>query len=313
MANLAVGALVGGNIVGGLIGGRASSRAASAQQAASAQAIGEERRQFDVSRADIAPWRAAGVNALSRLEYLLGTGQTPDVQTAQAAVDQAQERLNQLSRGTTKTTPVTVMTRKMGSGHSKGDWTMVPTTIQQTVQVPPDPNAVAKAQSDLQTARNALSQASQAPAGQDYGSLLRNFTNEDFRTAPGYEFRLGEGQKAIERSAAARGNQLSGAALKGLTRYGQDFASNEFQNAYNRDLANRQTTYNMLAGVSGTGQTAATNIAQMGQQSAGNIADYYLQGGNARAAGIMGRGNALAGGIQDVAQYYALQNLLGRR
>jgi hypothetical protein len=60
------------------------------------------------------------------------------------------------------------------------------------------------------------------------------FTAENFQADPGYGFRLSEGLKALERSAAARGGLLSGGTGKALTRFGQDMASQEFQNAYGR-------------------------------------------------------------------------------
>jgi hypothetical protein len=297
MADLATGVLAGGNIIGGLISGRASGQAASAQQAATEAAIAEQRRQFDISRADLAPWRTAGVNALGQLELLLGIGQTPDVQTAQAAVVEAQNRLAEVSRPQTATQPAQARFRRpFGKRGDVPEYDRRPIPIQQATQTPPDPQAIAQAQAQLDTARNALAQAQATAPGtsqQQIDALVKT---------PGYQFRLGEGEKAINRSTSATGNLLSGATLKGLTRYGQDYATNEYSNAYNR-----------LAGLSGTGQTAATNIAGFGAQSSQNIADLYTQGGNARAAGIMGRGNALSGGIQDVAQFYALQDLLGRR
>ena len=59
----------------------------------------------------------------------------------------------------------------------------------------------------------------------------------DYKTDPGYDFRLQEGNQAIERAAgtAAGGpGRYSGATLKALTQYGQDFASNEYGRAYGR-------------------------------------------------------------------------------
>ena len=66
------------------------------------------------------------------------------------------------------------------------------------------------------------------------------FRAEDLQVDPGYGFRLSEGLKALERSAAARGGLLSGGTGKALTRYGQEMASQEFGNAFNRSL----TQYN---------------------------------------------------------------------
>ena len=61
----------------------------------------------------------------------------------------------------------------------------------------------------------------------------------NFKQDPGYQFRLGEGLKGVENSAAARGSQLSGGTLKALQRYGQNFASNEYNNAYGRFVGDR--------------------------------------------------------------------------
>lgn len=110
---------------------------------------------------------------------------------------------------------------------------------------------------------------------------------------PGYAFRLGEGQKALERSAAARGGLLSGATGKALARFGQDYGSQEYTNAYNR-----------LAGIAGLGPSAAgvmNNLGsgyanqanQLAMTNAANQGNLALQAGNIRATQYGGYGNAL--------------------
>jgi len=76
-------------------------------------------------------------------------------------------------------------------------------------------------------------------AGYDPASAMRNFGASDFQADPGYAFRLSEGMKALDRTAASRGGLLSGATLKGAQRYGSDLASQEYGNAYNRFQTNR--------------------------------------------------------------------------
>jgi len=95
------------------------------------------------------------------------------------------------------------------------------------------------------------------------GRLLREFTNADFVKDPGYNFRMAEGEKGINRAMVARGGYDSGTALKALNRYNQDFASNEFGNAFNRDAANKQQIYQMLSGQSGQGLSAAQTQGNM--------------------------------------------------
>jgi hypothetical protein len=76
-------------------------------------------------------------------------------------------------------------------------------------------------------------------AGYDPASAMKNFGAADFQADPGYAFRLSEGMKALDRTAASRGGLLSGATLKGAQRYGSDLASQEYGNAYNRFQTNR--------------------------------------------------------------------------
>jgi hypothetical protein len=95
------------------------------------------------------------------------------------------------------------------------------------------------------------------------------FTGQGLEMDPGYAFRQSEAMKAIERSAAARGIGQTGGTLKALTRYGQDMASQEYQNAFNRSLegfkANqgaRQQRLSSLSGLVNTGYGAAGGAGQ---------------------------------------------------
>jgi hypothetical protein len=59
-------------------------------------------------------------------------------------------------------------------------------------------------------------------------------TLADITRDPAYQRRLEQGQRALETSAAARGTLRTGATLRGLAEYGQNLASEEYQNAYQR-------------------------------------------------------------------------------
>lgn len=146
----------------------------------------------------------------------------------------------------------------------------------------------------------------------EFGSLLRDFTLQDFQADPSYEFRRSEGMRGIERSASARGMQLSGATLRALNRYNSDLASQEFGNAWSRDAANKERKYNMLAGVAGTGQAATNTSAALGANSAANQASLLTGAANAQAAGTIGSANALAGGFSDAVNAYQQRQLLDR-
>lgn len=79
---------------------------------------------------------------------------------------------------------------------------------------------------------------------------------------PSYQWRLQEGQKALERSAAARGGSMGGAAAKAIARYGQGAASTEYQAAFDRFRANRSDRTGILSGLAGMGATAADRSGQ---------------------------------------------------
>jgi len=151
---------------------------------------------------------------------------------------------------------------------------------------------------------NALGQLGQGTG--PGGNLLRPFGMSDFQQDPGYAFRLSEGMKGLERSAAARGGLLSGAMLKGISRYGQDFASNEYQNAYNRYGTNQSNQFNRLASMAGLGQTANNALGNAGQ----NMAN---QSGNLMMNNADNQGNALLAAANARGSFYqGLGNNLGR-
>jgi hypothetical protein len=145
----------------------------------------------------------------------------------------------------------------------------------------------------------------------------------DLGQDPGYAFRLSEGQKALDRSAAARGGLISGGALKAAQRFGQDLGSQEYQNAYNRaltgynaDVAREATGYNRLAALAGIGQTATGQIGTAGQNMASNVGNLMTSGAAANAAGQVGGINALTGGLSTYLNYNqgnSLVNALNQR
>jgi len=130
------------------------------------------------------------------------------------------------------------------------------------------------------------------PNSPDYGKYARDFSMADYQADPGYAFRLKEGLKALDASAAARGGMISGAALKAAGRYGQDYASNEYANAFNRYQTNRANQLQPLQSLMGVGQTATnatSNAAGTYGAAAGSNA---LAAGNALASGQIGQANA---------------------
>jgi hypothetical protein len=149
------------------------------------------------------------------------------------------------------------------------------------------------------------------------------FGADKFKADPGYAFRMSEGMKALERSAAARGGLLSGATLRGTQRFGQDLASQEYQNAFNRFQAERAGTLNPFQALAGTAQSGANTLGSQAGQMGANISNALgaygsaaqsniIGAGNAMASGYMGGANAIAGGVGQGINFYQNQQLLNR-
>jgi hypothetical protein len=145
------------------------------------------------------------------------------------------------------------------------------------------------------------------------------FGMDQYKQDPGYGFRLAEGQKALERSAAARGGLISGGALKAAERFGQDMGSQEYMNAFNRYQTERAARLNPLQSMTGMGQTTANTLGASGERVAGSMGNAYQSAANARASGYVGQANAFTGAAnqylnynQNQQQNQLLQGLINR-
>jgi hypothetical protein len=149
--------------------------------------------------------------------------------------------------------------------------------------------------------------------------LASNYKPFDYNAMtadPGYAFRLSEGQRALDQSAAARGGLISGNALKAATRFGQQMGSDEYNSSFNRYLAQRNAELNPLQSLAGMGQTTATNLGSIGATNAANVGNLATSGAAATAAGNIGATNAITGGLGTYLNYTqgnALVNALKRQ
>ena len=143
------------------------------------------------------------------------------------------------------------------------------------------------------------------------GKYAKDFSMQDFQQDPGYAFRLNEGMKGLNATAAARGGLISGNALRAATQYGQDMGSQEYQNAFNRYQTNRSNQLNPLQSLMGSSQTATNQMGAAGQNYANQAGGAMMGAGNARASGYVGSANAwnsaLSGAAGAVNQYGARQ------
>lgn len=117
-----------------------------------------------------------------------------------------------------------------------------------------------------------------AQAGQNALSQLQAPNLEALQNDPGYQFRLQQGNQALERSLASRGLGQSGAALKAAQEYGQGLADQTYNDFFNRQMG----------------------IANQGFSAASGLGNIYAGLGNAQAAALRAQSenrNRLIGGL----------------
>ena len=156
----------------------------------------------------------------------------------------------------------------------------------------------------VEAGKNALAEYQKLAPYEDFGM-------KQFQADPGYNFRMAEGMKELERSASARGLLQSGGTLKGIQQYGQNLASSEYENAFSRYLSEREARLDPYRYLSSQGQAAAVGQAANVGSSGAILAEIAAQRGNvnaAQAAGAAGAiGNAFGSIGQGVGDYYASQ------
>lgn len=292
-----------------VIGALTAEDAGSVQQAGAGQASALQQEQYRQTRSDLAPYRDTGSLANNRLAQLLGLGSSTQGAYTPKTADQLRQEL--IGQYTTAGIPRGAMVEKTKtSGSDDGVW-------YENVW---DPNAGGSASSidetGLQSAiQRALESQGPASAGtpiDDFGMLLKKYTGQDLVNDPGYQFRVSEGQKGVERSAAGRGGLFSGQAGKELERFRQGLASTEFGNAFNRDQSYKGQVYGMLSGTAGAGQNAANMTGTAGANAATQSGNYITQGANAEAAGLVGGANAASSGFSNYQNYNLLNSVFNK-
>lgn len=269
-------AIVGSAVVGAGVSAYGAKKSSAAQAGAAKNSNAAQLYMYDQTRADQAPYMRSGNAALGQLSQLMGAGGTP------------MPSLRSYSE----------VRSELKADPPKGGWN--------------NAKLEAAIQEKMKGERGALrtwqqSQEQMRQLNPEYGALTREF---EFEKDPGYDWRMQQGQDAVEASAAARGGALGGRALKELTRYGQGFASNEYQNAYNRFNTDQTNRFNRLATLAGVGQTSSNVLANASANTGNALGSNALQAGNAQAAGIVGSTNAIASGANTLGNWWMQQNAM---
>lgn len=243
-----------GAIGGSLISAHAAGNAADAQTAAANQANQTQLQMYNQTRADQAPWRQAGGQALGALSQFYGLGGLGAQTGAQSAY------------GATAGTnfPNSGIAYRPGQGGG----------VSRILGEPSPAAGLPSGQGPAQPAQQPY----------DFNSILQNL--------PGYQFQLQQGQQATERNLASRGLLNSGAAAKALTQYGQGLASDYTQQYVGglQSLAGLGQNANQSTGAAGAN---AANQIGSGLAYGGNAsAAGYANQANAWQSGLAGLGQA---------------------
>lgn len=330
-----------GSIGSALIGSHSASSAAdkqmqAAQQAAQLQALESQNATnyqngiYNQTQSNLNPYLNTGIAANSQLGYLLGlnpssAGMAPNAQSinptsigiGKTPTNNAATAVPSLGSMSFSQSPSTPQSGAVGATAPLGGINPTSGGAQLPIGVP-RANPVAGV-GGVGAPASATTPGGFGSLTQGYGQTFQAPTDITEQNDPGYQARLKLGTDAIQRSAAARGNVLTGGTAKALDSYGQDYASNEYNNVYNRALQtfgtnygvwnnDQNNIYNRLLGLSNAGQQAGTTLGSLGQSSANNVTQNLLgtgqqigqdygAGAAANASGIYNSGAAWQNGL----------------
>jgi len=241
--------------------------AAEAGAEGAAGAAAEETRQFNLQWDANAPYRTAGANALANMSLLTGAPDpraTADIQAARERMSYIDRRIAQLEK----------------QGQSSGNIFNAYTSEEINDLLQEKSNLSVTLTRDTQPSWN-------TPEGGGPGATT---VDSLVKADPSYAFRFKEGEDATKNWLSASNQRLSGSALKGLTDYGQDFASTEYGNVFNRNA--------LIAGYGPGANTAPQSDA----------ARYQYMGGQAAGDKYSAYNNAIQGGLQNYLTYSTQNN-----
>lgn len=274
-------AVAGATLVAGAVNSNATSKAASGAQNAAKDANSLQWNMFQQNQNNQRPWIQTGQSALGALSSGMGLNGAGNFNAQQFMQDRMSDQNAPWAQG---------------ASYSPQD------AYNYFLQTNGDPTSAANSKYFDQS-------------GAGFGSLSKDFSMADYQSDPGYQFRLDQGQKALERAGAAKGMTLSGAQAKGLTDYNSGMASQEYGNAYNRFMQNRTTKFGELSNLAGLGQSSVGQIGQAGMNTAGTMGNNTMGAATVSAnAGLSNASNwtnALNNGVNTWQQYNAMNNGTG--
>lgn len=265
------GAAIGGAVISGI----STSNAAKTQANSTQKGIDEQGREYDLARADQAPYRATGSAALGQESYLLGV---PGSENSQGFDSAAYLAANP-------------DVAQYIAAHPTG--TTGATTAEQHYQ-----------QFGQQEGRSLGTPTAGGAGGDAFGSYAKPLTADQVQLDPGYQFGQQQGQLGIDRKTAAAGGRISGASLRAASQFNTDYATTGYSTAYNRQNQARSDRLNRLSALAGIGQTATQQTQAAGTNNANQISGLVTAQGNATAGSQIAQGNVWGNAGNQIAALY---------
>lgn len=284
----------GGDILGGFLGGLGASKASKAQKKALDKQLALQTQMYYSNLGINEPWRYTGANALNSLNRLYGYAPQP-YQSAASIAQQAD-----VGGGPGVKLKAKDVVRMMKSGMSIEDISKLGRLQDKskTVKYLANRGYTADQIKTLQGGPMGLGTQPENALGAPTEQLAPDMSV--FTNSPGYQFRRDEGQRDIGNSFAARGGAFSGNALRGLTDFNQNLASEDYYNFVNQ-----------LNNMAGFGQTATNNATNLGQNYSTQAGNTMANYGDARASGLANQYNMWGQGLSGAAN--AFGNYWGNR
>jgi hypothetical protein len=279
----------GASVIAGSKNSKAINKATDAQTASNQQSVALQRDVFNQNKATLAPYVNRGNPAGDTINALLGLGGSPM---------QQQQQPNALAQFQPAGQAYGLGDGYVGAGSYLGNnaafrnaYPNAPLGYDGRPDGFTQPNALAQFQG------GPIATGVQTGAQGQTAQQAANSAFDTFRGSTGYQFRLSEGLDAVNSNWFGAGLGQSGAALKALNEYGQNFASNEFGN-YMGYLGQQQGTGLQAAGAqAGVGVNYANNVSNLNQANANALGQSAVASANNSNAVIGGIGNAFGGAI----------------
>lgn len=260
-------------LAGGLLQSSSANKAAKAQTNAANRQIDFQQGVYDDQKGMFAPFVGAGTNALSAYLYDIGLGPAPTIGGTAPEISTVTTGGQTISQGYNTL------------GERGGPQGLQSLTAPQTT---PQTTTYNVGGNSFGTLEEAQAWANANPeGGTTYGG---------YQASPGYQWQLEQGQKAIDGSAAARGNVFSSATLDRQQQMGQGLAAQDYGNHLAR-----------LMGVAGMGQNSVAQQATAAQNLGAGVSNALGSIGNAQAAGAIGQGNAWGNALGNLGGWYGYQ------